>query len=35
MAFFYKYEYTNKKKNIHPWWDLRTLELDLRILEVD
>ena len=19
MAFFYKYEYTNKRKNIHPW----------------
>ena len=19
MAFFYKYEYTNKTKNIHPW----------------
>jgi len=20
MAFFYKYEYTNKRKNIHPCW---------------
>ena len=19
MAVFYKYEYTNKRKNIHPW----------------
>ena len=23
MAVFYKYQYTNKRKNIHPWNDLK------------
>ena len=23
MAFFYKYEYTNKSKNIHPWVSMK------------
>ena len=34
MAFFYKYEYTNKTKNIHPWrmdcqWDRSQRELPI------
>ena len=27
MAFFYKYEYTNKRKNIYPWQSLSKMNL--------